>query len=135
MGTTGDDPADRRSLRTGCFPAPVFSADGGRDPRRLAFLRRHLRPQDQARVFLLESPAKNRVDVKTGTVHGSMIYVKYYREDFGGTDQAIGRYLAGFYPDGPEKQLLLSGKGKLVETDYDWTLNSQEKASLRRVRR
>ena len=64
--------------------------------------------------------------MKTGTVYGSMIYVKYYREDFGQTDAAIGKYLAGFYPDGPEKQLLLSGKFKLVETDYDWTLNSQE---------
>ena len=83
---------------------------------------------DQARKFLLESPAKNRVDVKTGTVHGSIIYVKYYREDFGSTDASIGKYLAGFYADGPEKQLLLFGKFKLTETDYNWTLNSQEQA-------
>jgi hypothetical protein len=83
---------------------------------------------EQARLFLLESPAKNRVDLKEGTVYGSMIYVKYYREDFGGTDAAIGSYLAGYYPDGPEKQLLLSGKFKLVPTPYDWTLNSQAKA-------
>lgn len=83
---------------------------------------------DQARRFLVASPAKNRVDVKTGTVHGSMIYVKYYKEDFGSTDEAIGKYLAQFYPDGPEKQLLLSGRFKLVETHYDWTLNSQEQA-------
>jgi hypothetical protein len=84
--------------------------------------------QDQALQFLLKTPHKNRVDVKTGTVHGSMIYVKYYREDFGTTDAAIGKYLAGFHPPGPEKQLLESGKYKLVETDYDWTLNSQAKA-------
>jgi Protein of unknown function, DUF547 len=83
---------------------------------------------DQARTFLIETPAKNRVDVKTGTVYGSMIYVKYYREDFGSTDAAIGQYLAQLYADGPEKQLLLSGKFKLVETDYDWTLNSKEQA-------
>ena len=82
----------------------------------------------QASLFLVGSPAKNRVDVKAGIVYGSMIYVKYYREDFGGTDAAIGGYLAGYYAEGPEKQLLLSGKFKLVETPYDWTLNSQAKA-------
>ena len=85
--------------------------------------------QDQSQKFLLRSPAKNRVDPKAATVYGSAIYVKYYREDFGQTDAAIGKYLAGFYPEGPEKQLLLSGGFTLVETDYDWTLNSQEKAA------
>ncbi len=83
---------------------------------------------EQARAFLIETPEKNRVDAATGTVHGSLIYVKYYREDFGSTDAAIGRYLAQFHADGPEKRLLLSGRFKLVETPYDWTLNSQEQA-------
>ena len=83
---------------------------------------------DQASLFLLESPVKNRVDVKAGVVYGSPIYVEYYPEDFGGSPAAIGKYLAGFYPDGPEKQLLLSGRFKLVATAYDWTLNSQAKA-------
>lgn len=86
---------------------------------------------DQARRFLLRSPAQNHVDVKTGTVYGSPIYVQYYREDFGQTDAAITAYLAGFFPEGPEKQLLLSGRAKLVATEYDWTLNSQEKARQR----
>jgi hypothetical protein len=80
---------------------------------------------DQARIFLA-TPAKNRIDLKTGTVYGSPIYVSYYREDFGSTDAAIGKYLAQFYPEGPARQLLLSGKFRLVATDYDWTLNSQE---------
>jgi hypothetical protein len=83
---------------------------------------------DQAATFLLKSPIKNHVDLKTGTLYGSQIFVKYYPEDFGQTPPAITKYLAAFYPDGPEKQLLLGGKAKLVETDYDWTLNSQEKA-------
>ncbi len=87
---------------------------------------------DQARVFLLRSPAANRVDVETGTVYGSSIYVEYYCEDFGGTDVAIARYLARFYPDGREKELLLSGRARLVATVYDWTLNSQEKARERK---
>lgn len=91
--------------------------------------------QDQGTLFLTTSPAKNRVDVKTGTVHGSLIYAKYYREDFGQTDEAIGRYLAEFYAEGEEKQLLLSGRFRLVETDYDWTLNSQEKARELRAKK
>jgi hypothetical protein len=45
---------------------------------------------------------------------------------FGDQNSTIGRYLAQFYEDGPEKQLLLSGQFKLLPTDYDWTLNSQE---------
>jgi hypothetical protein len=86
---------------------------------------------EQARGFLLRSPEQNRVDPKTGTLHVSMI-LDWYKEDFGTTDAAIARYVAGFYPEGPEKQLLLSGKAKLAKTDYDWTLNSQEKARGRK---
>jgi Protein of unknown function, DUF547 len=97
---------------------------------------------DQAVEFLVRSPGKNRVDVATGTVHGSPIYVKYYREDFGGAkDKAwtpatlavLGKYLASFHPPGAEKQLLSSGRFKLVETDYDWTLNSPAKAKRGQV--
>jgi hypothetical protein len=82
---------------------------------------------DQARGFLLRSPEKNRVDLGTGTLHVSMI-LDWYKRDFGTTDAAVAGYVAGFYPEGPEKQLLLSGKAKLATTDYDWTLNSQEHA-------
>ena len=83
---------------------------------------------EQARTFLLASPAKNRIDLGTRTVHGSPIYVSFYREDFGTSDAGIGRTLAPFYPAGPERQLLLSGRFALVPTEYDWTLNSQENA-------
>jgi hypothetical protein len=74
-----------------------------------------------------QSPEKNRVDLKTGTLHVSMV-LDWYKDDFGGTDAAIARYVAGFYPEGPERQLLLSGKARVATTDYDWTLNSQEKS-------
>ena len=86
---------------------------------------------DQARAFLLRSPEKNRVDLKTGTLYVSKI-LDWYKEDFGTTDAAVARYVARFYPEGPEKQLLLSGRAKLATTDYDWTLNSMEKARARR---
>ena len=83
--------------------------------------------EDQARIFLLASPGKNRIDLADGTVYVSKIF-GYYSEDFGGNQQAIGRYIGGFHPEGPAKRLLLSGDFKMVETDYDWTLNSHAKA-------
>jgi hypothetical protein len=86
---------------------------------------------DQARAFLVRSPEKNRVDLRAGTFHASMV-LTWYRDDFGGSDAAVARYVAGFYPEGPERELLLSGKARLVKNDYDWTLNSQEKARGRR---
>lgn len=83
---------------------------------------------EQAKEFLLDSPTKNRVDVAKKVYYASPVFSKYYREDFGNTDAAISQWMARFYPEGAEKALLASGKVKLEETDYDWTLNSQEKA-------
>lgn len=80
--------------------------------------------QDQARVFLLQSPAKNRVDVPAKTVYLSKIF-DYYKEDFGGTEAAIGKYVATFHPPGPARALLESGAFKLEYTEYDWSLNKQ----------
>ncbi|HKC10721.1 MAG TPA: DUF547 domain-containing protein [Vicinamibacteria bacterium] len=102
----------------GCPPLRSEAYTGARLEDQLA---------DQARVFLRESPAKNRVVAAEGVVYASPILVEWYREDFGGTPQAVGKYLAGFYPEGPEKSLLLGGAFKLEATDYDWTLNSREK--------
>jgi hypothetical protein len=82
--------------------------------------------EDQARLFLLRTPSANRVDPATGTVWVSPILV-WYREDFGGSEDAIGRYLARYWPEGPERTLLLSGRFRVRQTDYDWTLNSVEK--------
>ena len=90
---------------------------------------------DQARTFLLRSPAKNRVDVAKRTVHLSPIFVEFrdYIKDFGGSHAAVGRYVARYFPAGPERDLLNSGKFTVEVTSYDWTLNSQKKA--RRVAR
>jgi len=79
--------------------------------------------EDQARTFLRDSPAKNSVDVAEGTVWVSPILV-WYKGDFGGSDEALGRFLGRYWPDGPEKALLDSGRFRLRETEYDWTLNS-----------
>lgn len=86
---------------------------------------------DQARRFLLETPGQNRVDAPAKVVYVSKIF-EYYEDDFGGSDAAIGRYIARFHPEGAAKDLLLSGSFRLVKTAYDWTLNSRQKARLAR---
>jgi hypothetical protein len=82
---------------------------------------------DQARQFLLRSPGKNRVDVAARTVYLSPIFVEFrdYINDFGGSEAAVGRYIAHYFPAGPERQLLESGNFKVVKTRYDWSLNKQ----------
>ncbi len=82
---------------------------------------------DQGTQFIVKSPTKNRVDVANRTLYHSMIF-GYYKEDFGGSVKESAKFMAKWFPDGPEKQLLLSGDFKTVQTDYDWTLNSQAKA-------
>jgi hypothetical protein len=86
--------------------------------------------EGQARAFLLHTPEKNRIDVAERVVWVSPILV-WYKDDFGGTDAALGRYLARFWPEGPPKELLSSGRFRLRETPYDWTLNSLEKGHAR----
>jgi len=86
--------------------------------------------EDQARSFLLRSAQANRVDAAAATVWVSPVLV-WYRADFGGTDQALGRFIARYWPEGPERTLLLSGRFRLRETEYDWTLNSAEKGRTR----
>ncbi len=85
----------------------------------------------QARIFLRESPTKNRVDAAGRKVYVSMIF-NLYKKDFGGTDASVGRFIARFYPAGAARQVLESGDFKLFETPYDWTLNSQANAARRR---
>ena len=102
----------------GCPPLRSEAYDGERLDAQL---------DEQSRIFILDLPQKNRVDVERKTVHISMIF-RHYRSDFGGSDAAIGRYIAGFHPAGPERELLLSGRFRLHQTPYDWTLNSQEQA-------
>jgi hypothetical protein len=81
----------------------------------------------QARAFLLSTPAANRVDPTSRRVDLSPIF-DWYRQDFGGDDAALGRYLAAFHPPGPARELLLSGDFRVEWTAYDWALNSRARA-------
>ncbi len=86
--------------------------------------------EEQARVFLLHSPERNRVDVAERVLWVSPILV-WYEDDFGGTDAALGRFLARYWPEGPARDLLASGRFRVRKTPYDWTLNSFEKGRAR----
>ena len=77
----------------------------------------------QARTFLLDSPAHNRVDLAAGIAYVSPIF-DWFAQDFGGRD-AVPRFIARYHPDGPARRLLLSDDVRLVHTPYDWSLNSQ----------
>ncbi len=86
--------------------------------------------EDQARVFLRLSPAKNRVDVANRAVYVSQVFTfRDYEKDFGGSKRSVAKFIARYYPPGPERELLESGVWSRWEyTEYDWTLNSQERA-------
>ena len=92
--------------------------------RREAYTGERLEAQldDQARIFIAQSPDQNRVDVERATVHLSPIFT-WFKDDFG---PDLGRFLARYVSHGPERRLLESGKFKVVETPYDWSLNSRE---------
>jgi Protein of unknown function, DUF547 len=86
---------------------------------------------EQARLFILQSPTKNRVDAAKRIVYISPIFVEFrdYLNDFGGSKAAVGKYLAQYYPVGAERDVLTSGDFKFEVTNYDWTLNSQANAA------
>ena len=112
--------------------ALVDAAMGAPPLRSEAYVGARLEQQleDQARFFLLESPTKNRVDVARRTVFLSPILVEFrdYIKDFGGSEEAVGRFIAPYYPAGPERDLLLSGDFTVENSSYDWQLNSQANA-------
>ena len=88
--------------------------------------------EQQARAFLRERPSLNRVDPATRTLLLSPIVGDWYRRDFGPDDASLGRFLARYWPAGPERELLLSGRFRVVSSPYDWTLNSRAKGPLPR---
>lgn len=83
--------------------------------------------EEQTRLFLLESPTKNRVDVATRTVYVSNVFsFRDYERDFGGSKAGVARFIARYHPAGPARELLESGRwATWVVTDYDWSLNAR----------
>ena len=84
----------------------------------------------QARAFIPDEARGSWVDVKKGVLHATRIF-DWYKDDFGGSDAAVGRFIAQYYQDSPEKRLLLDGQFKVEYLDFDWTLNSRYLARLK----
>jgi hypothetical protein len=84
---------------------------------------------DQTVTFLTRTPGKNWVDVATGTVWLSPIFkFRDYEKDFGGSREAIGRFVAGYFRRAglrAEAEVLERGRFALKYTDYDWSLNGR----------
>jgi hypothetical protein len=83
--------------------------------------------EEQTRGFLLASPEKNRVDVASRTIYVSNVFsFRDYERDFGGSKAGVARFIARYYPAGPVRELLESGRwAKWVVTKYDWSLNAR----------
>lgn len=105
-----------------CPPLRSEAYQGGRLEAQLA---------NQAQLFLQESPDRNRIDLARNTAWLSPIF-DWYRADFAATEAGLPGAIAQHFPGGPERDLLLSGRVLVRWTEYDWTLNSQEKGRPRR---
>ena len=83
-----------------------LGAKGGPKMRSEAYTGAKLDDQleEQTQVFLHET-TKNRLDTSQNIVYVSPVIARY-REDFGASNNALGKFLAEYYP-GPERQMLL----------------------------
>lgn len=99
-----------------CPPIKTYSAEGVKDQLKLA-----------AEAFL-ESDDGSKVDVQKSEVHLSRIF-KWYREDFGSSDQEVAKWVLENMADGEKKenlkQVIDSGQFKVHYMHYDWSANSQ----------
>ena len=78
---------------------------------------------EQAQAFL-QDKSKNYVDVDGKQLFLSPIF-KWFREDFGKTDQEIIEFVAGYFPE-PEQKALMAGGFSIAYTKYDWSANIPE---------
>lgn len=78
---------------------------------------------DQARQFLLRSPAKNRVDANGNVVYLSRIF-DWYGSDFAPDRAGLLRWLSRYWPAGAERDVLTSPRVRVIWTEYDWSLNA-----------
>lgn len=97
----------------GCPPLRAEAYDAARLDEQL---------DNQGRVFL-GTTAKNRVDAKGGKLYLSPIF-KWFASDFTGKAGTIEKFVAPFFPES-DRGAVLSGRLKIIWTDYSWALNKQ----------
>lgn len=81
---------------------------------------------DQARLFLEGSPEKNRVDVPAGMLYLSPLF-DWFKDDFGGSDAAVARFVARYQGRASARRLLEEGRFQIRWTTYDWSLNDRSR--------
>ena len=79
---------------------------------------------DQGRRFL-QNPFKNRIDVEEKEAEISKIF-DWFKSDFGGSDEAVQRFLAPFAATEAEREALATARLEVRHADYDWSLNDQD---------
>jgi len=77
---------------------------------------------DQGRIFLSDE-FKNSFDIEKRQAHISKIF-DWYSKDFGGRDEKVLEFLAGFLPEDIANKISSDPKSwKVRHKDYDWSLN------------
>lgn len=79
---------------------------------------------DQGRIFLRESPEKNRFENRRVLYLSPVLTA--YRNDFGQSRQDLSRSLAEYF-DGDDRKALAEGRVFIRETRFDWALNSRKR--------
>ena len=87
--------------------AMAFGTLGGPPLRSEAYSGAKLDEQleDQGRIFIRQSPTKNRVDTARYTLYASPILARY-RSDFGDSPGALGKFISDYFPEGAERRML-----------------------------
>lgn len=75
----------------------------------------------QQGLIFMNDASKNRVDQKKGRLYLSPIY-DWFKEDFVAKSGSVEKFIAPFLASS-EREAVLSGRLKVVYTDYDWKLN------------
>ncbi|HET7153631.1 MAG TPA: DUF547 domain-containing protein [Candidatus Kapabacteria bacterium] len=77
---------------------------------------------DQAKTFLQDT-SKNLFDTQHRVAHLSEVF-DWYRNDFGGTDESVLRFISWYLPDAVGNDLRTTPAGwHIVYKSYDWSLN------------
>ncbi len=77
--------------------------------------------EDNAREFFARP---HRFRYRNGTFYLSPI-LKWFAEDFGGSQAAVLRSIARYLPSAAARQAAQRGQGTVVYLDYDWSLNDR----------
>ncbi len=77
----------------------------------------------QTRRFLTD-PARTQIDVAEGTARITKI-MDWFKGDFGGSDDAVQRWIAPYIDDAEARSALESASLDVEYMSYDWSLNDQ----------